>query len=214
MKTKKVVIFPKHRDMLEEMGQNIKLARKRRKITTIQLSERANISRSTLFLIEKGDEGVAIGNYFNVLRVMGLELDFLKIASDDVLGKKLQDIELLNNSVFDDPIKRYKKEIRTKLSLTFKKGGYEDNSDLYNIIGCSYNDLISHLNNNKYNFKIEFQEMDVDHIIPLNECKTIDDVKKLNHYTNLQLLPSFYNRNVKRTNKWNEEDFEIWLNSF
>jgi transcriptional regulator with XRE-family HTH domain len=80
---------------MEQMGENIRLARKRRKLTTIQVSERAGISRNTLYLIEKGAASVAIGAYFNVLRALGLQDDFLKLAADDILGRKLQDIELL-----------------------------------------------------------------------------------------------------------------------
>lgn len=95
MNTKKQVIFPKYNLLLEKMGENIKLARKRRKLTTIQVAERANISRSTLYLIESGNPSVAMGGYFNVLRVLGLQDDFLKLADDDTLGRKLQDIELL-----------------------------------------------------------------------------------------------------------------------
>ena len=81
--------------MLEQMGEQIKLARKRRKLTTLQMSERADISRSTLHLIELGNSSVAMGAYFNVLRVLGLQDDFLKLAADDILGRKLQDIALL-----------------------------------------------------------------------------------------------------------------------
>lgn len=77
------------------MGENFKLARKRRKLTTSQVAERADISRSTLYLIEKGDPGVAIGNYFKVLRTLRLKEDILKLAGDDVLGRKLQDLDLL-----------------------------------------------------------------------------------------------------------------------
>ncbi|MBC5833742.1 helix-turn-helix transcriptional regulator [Flavobacterium sp. F372] len=95
MNTKKQIIFPKYNLLLEKLGENIKLARKRRKLTTLQVSERANISRSTLYLIESGNPGVAMGAYFNVLRVLGLQDDFLKLAADDILGRKLQDIELL-----------------------------------------------------------------------------------------------------------------------
>src|SRR3546814_136816 len=95
MATKKQVVLPKHSKLLEQMGENIKLARKRRKLTTIQVAERAGIVRSTLYLIEKGDSGVAFGAYFNVLRVLGLHEDVLKLAADDELGRKLQDLELL-----------------------------------------------------------------------------------------------------------------------
>lgn len=92
---KRQVIFPKHVQMLEQMGENLKLARRRRKLTTVQVAERAGIARSTLYLIEKGDAGVAFGAYFNVLRVLGLQQDILKLGADDNFGRKLQDLELL-----------------------------------------------------------------------------------------------------------------------
>lgn len=92
---RKQVIFPKYNVLLEEMGENIKLARKRRKLTTVQVAERADITRATLAKIEKGNPSVTFGAYFNVLRVLGLERDITKLASDDELGRKLQDLELL-----------------------------------------------------------------------------------------------------------------------
>ena len=95
MSAKRQTVYPKYQNVLGQMGENIKLARKRRKLTTTQVAERADISRSTLYLIETGNTGVAIGAYFNVLRVLGLQDDFLKLASDDALGRKLQDMELL-----------------------------------------------------------------------------------------------------------------------
>ncbi|WP_434981359.1 helix-turn-helix domain-containing protein [Daejeonia sp. YH14] len=92
---KKQILLPKYTALLEQMGENIKLARKRRKLTAIQVAERAGIARSTLYLVEKGESSVAMGAYFNVLRVLGLENDFLKLAADDELGRKLQDLDLL-----------------------------------------------------------------------------------------------------------------------
>ena len=81
--------------MLEQVGENIKLARKRRSLTTIQVAERAGIDRSTLYQIEKGNSGVSMGAYFNVLRVLGLQDDFLKLAADDEFGRRLQDLKLM-----------------------------------------------------------------------------------------------------------------------
>jgi transcriptional regulator with XRE-family HTH domain len=95
MNSKKQIIFPKHQKILEQLGENIKLARKRRGLTTIQVSERAGIHRATLYQIEKGNPRVALGAYFNVFRVLGLQDDFLKLAADDDLGRKLQDLKLL-----------------------------------------------------------------------------------------------------------------------
>lgn len=95
LQMKKQIIFPKYNKLLEQMGENLKLARKRRKLTTVQVAERADIARSTLYLIEKGDSSVTIGAYFNVLRVLGLQDDILKLGADDDFGRKLQDLELL-----------------------------------------------------------------------------------------------------------------------
>ncbi|GAO31507.1 helix-turn-helix domain-containing protein [Geofilum rubicundum] len=81
---------------MEQVGHNIKLARKRRKLTTIQVSERAGIDRTTLYQIEKGNASVSMAAYFNTLRVLGLQDDVLKLAADDVFGRKLQDLSLMS----------------------------------------------------------------------------------------------------------------------
>lgn len=95
MKSKKIILFPRHQKMFETLGDQIKLARKRRKLTTIQVAERASIDRSTLYQIEKGNPSVSMGSYFNVLRVLNLQNDLLKLAADDEFGRRLQDIEML-----------------------------------------------------------------------------------------------------------------------
>ncbi len=95
MKSKKLLLFPKHQKMLEQVGENYKLARKRRKLTMEQVAERANIDRTTLYNIEKGSGSVSMSAYFNVLRVLGLHEDILKLAADDQLGRKLQDLNLV-----------------------------------------------------------------------------------------------------------------------
>jgi transcriptional regulator with XRE-family HTH domain len=95
MDRRKQILFPKYQKILEKLGENIKLARKRRKLTTIQVAERADINRSTLTEIEKGNPSVSMGAYFNTLRVCGLQDDFLKLAADDEYGRKLLDIELV-----------------------------------------------------------------------------------------------------------------------
>lgn len=95
MSSRKTLLLPKYQKILDGIGENIKLARKRRKLTTEQVSERAGIHRATLYRVEKGDPSVAIGIYFNVLKVLNLENDFSKIARDDEFGRKLQDLDLL-----------------------------------------------------------------------------------------------------------------------
>nr|WP_293294579.1 helix-turn-helix transcriptional regulator [Allomuricauda sp.] len=95
MNSKKAILLPKYQKIFDGIGENIKLARKRRKLTAEQVAERAGIHRATLHRVEKGDPTVAMGIYFNVLKVLNLESDFSKIARDDAFGRKLQDLDLL-----------------------------------------------------------------------------------------------------------------------
>lgn len=77
------------------LGENIKLARLRRRISTTMMAERAGISRPTLLAIEKGSPTVAIGHYAQVLFILGVTADLQKVALDDIFGRKLQDIGLV-----------------------------------------------------------------------------------------------------------------------
>jgi transcriptional regulator with XRE-family HTH domain len=95
MKRDKTELLPKLTRILETSGENIKLARLRRKLTAEQVSERAGISRSTLWQIENGKPAVSMGYYAQVLFVLGMENDLLKLAGDDILGRKLQDLGLI-----------------------------------------------------------------------------------------------------------------------
>jgi transcriptional regulator with XRE-family HTH domain len=94
MGREKPVLLPKHKKILDELGENMKLARLRRKFSAEQVAERANISRPTLTAIEKGSESVSIGLYLQVLIVLGLEKDIHLLAKDDELGRKIQDANL------------------------------------------------------------------------------------------------------------------------
>lgn len=89
------VVFPKNQKVLAQLGENIKLARRRRGYTQVLISERTGLSRLTIRRIERGDSGVSIGHYVSVLGVLSLVEDFAKVANDDELGRKLQDIKLL-----------------------------------------------------------------------------------------------------------------------
>ena len=94
MVRKKTVISPELAEILRTVGENIKLARLRRKITTTMLAERADISRVTLYKVENGESSVSMGVYANVLFCLGLEKDLLLLAGDDPLGQRLRDAEL------------------------------------------------------------------------------------------------------------------------
>lgn len=108
MKTRNTILLPRAQKTLAVLGENIKLARLRRKFSSEQVSERAYISRPTLISIEKGSPNVTIGAYVKVLSVLGLENDIMQVANDDKLGRRLQDAKLL---VMERAPKIYKNDI-------------------------------------------------------------------------------------------------------
>lgn len=89
------IVMPRISKTLKQMGNQIKLARLRRNLTASLVCERAGISRATLWQIEKGSPTVSMGAYASVLLALnGLDKDLLKIASDDELGRTLQDMKI------------------------------------------------------------------------------------------------------------------------
>lgn len=79
---------------LAALGDNLRLARQRRRLSAGLVAERAGMSRPTLRAIERGDPGVTLGSIANVLHSLGLEADLVAVGRDDVLGRKLQDAAL------------------------------------------------------------------------------------------------------------------------
>lgn len=86
--------LPSSTRQLSSLGARLRLARKRRRITTVLMAERVGISRDTLNRLEKGDPAVSLGTVLRVLRVLGMDADLDQLAADDALGRSLQDLAL------------------------------------------------------------------------------------------------------------------------
>lgn len=86
--------LPRLARLLDGLGDNIRKARLRRAHSLETVAERAGITRKTLYRVERGDPAVALGIYARVLQALRLENDIEVIAADDVLGRKLQDLNL------------------------------------------------------------------------------------------------------------------------
>lgn len=87
-------ILPSLRRKMKQMGEQIALARLRRNLPVKLVAQRAGISRSTLWAIENGSPNVAFGSYAKVLLALNLADDLLLIAKDDVVGRRMQDLNL------------------------------------------------------------------------------------------------------------------------
>ncbi len=104
---KAVMASPMAKRQLAKLGDNIKMARLRRNLSLRAVAQRAGISLNTVVAIENGEVGVSIGAIANVLHCLSLAEDISKIALDDELGRKLQDLEL-------EPKRRAPKKIKSQ----------------------------------------------------------------------------------------------------
>ena len=84
------------RRALTKLGLDISAARRRRRLSTALMAERAFISRNTLARVEKGDAGVSMGIYASVLFVLGMadRLGELADAAGDPVGLGLEEERL------------------------------------------------------------------------------------------------------------------------
>ena len=113
-----------------------------------------------------------------------------------------------------------KTKLRSTISDSLRYKGYTKNTKTFEILGCTFEELKVYLeskfepwmnweNRGLYNGEPNYG-WDIDHIIPLSIGNTMDEIIKLNHYTNLSPLCSFINRDVKKdniihTNQWGEK---------
>ena len=95
MAKKSTVLTPKLKRALSIVGEQIKLARLRRKLSAQLVAERAGISRATLWSIENGSSTVSFGSLVSVLCALGLESDVLLLAKDDEMGRTFIDMNML-----------------------------------------------------------------------------------------------------------------------
>ena len=108
----------------------------------------------------------------------------------------------------EDPLYWLKAKLRSNISTSLKHKGYTKNSRTYEILGCTFEEFKLYLeskfeswmtwdNRGLYNGTPKYG-WDIDHMIPNSAGLTEDEIIKLNHYTNLQPLCSYYNRDIKK----------------
>jgi len=97
MKTQATNTLPRAaRQALIKLGEDMAVARKKRRISTVSMAERAFISRGTLYKVEKGDPSVSMGIYATVLSILGLVEGLGDVADrcTDTLGLDIDEDRL------------------------------------------------------------------------------------------------------------------------
>lgn len=122
--------------------------------------------------------------------------------------RRIRDRERIKN----DPI--YKARHRIKSLLKSIKNKYTDreNKIYEEILGCTYKEFCDHINNNPYGHNLLDSNLDIDHIIPISFANSLEELLTLSHYSNLQLLDSYYNRHIKRANVFSNTEYKKYLN--
>jgi len=91
MSNRSVPTYPRYGRLAEGLGERIRTARMRRRLTVTEMAERMGVTRPTLNRLEHGDLAVGLGVLVRALGVLGLDDDLAKLAADDELGRRLAD---------------------------------------------------------------------------------------------------------------------------
>ena len=91
MTNRSVPTYPRYARLAEGLGERIRTARLRRRLTVTEMAERMGVARPTLNRLERGDLAVGLGVLVRALGVLGLEDDLAKLAAGDELGRRLAD---------------------------------------------------------------------------------------------------------------------------
>lgn len=162
--------------------------------------------------IERNKDGkkIADKNYAkkNKIKLNQKKKEWAKANPEKITKAKTDYVKKMMKT---DVLYKLKHYIRVSINQTFKKNGFTKKSRTHEILGCSYDDFKTHIESlfepwmnwgNRGNWNGIPTELntawDIDHIIPTSTAMTEEDVIRLNHYTNLQPLCSYYNRNIKK----------------
>src|SRR5882762_9163388 len=87
-------LLPSTEARLRQLGERLRLARLRRRLSAKHVAERAGMAPMTLRSVERGGAGVTMGAYLAVMQVLGVEKDLDLLAQADAMGRALQDARL------------------------------------------------------------------------------------------------------------------------
>jgi hypothetical protein len=141
------------------------------------------------------------------------------MINDKMKNYRLINKEKVNKSIKNSKNKRYKTDdifklkenIRGNINKSLKRNGYIKKTRTHEILGCSFEDFKKHIEslweswmtwdnygNSKDGILEPNKTWDIDHVIPSSNAKTEEELLKLNHFSNLQPLCSYFNRIIKK----------------
>lgn len=89
-----------------------------------------------------------------------------------------------------DQIYKLSRRMRSRIRQIFCKMANQKNCKTEDIVGCSWDEFYTHIERQftKGMCWDRLDEIHIDHIVPLATAQTVDDIIRLNHFTNLRPL--------------------------
>ncbi len=91
MSNRSIPTYPRYVRLAGDLGERLRAARLRRRLSVAEMAERMDVSRPTLYRLEHGDLSVSMSVLVRALGVLGLEGDLSALAANDELGRKIAD---------------------------------------------------------------------------------------------------------------------------
>lgn len=119
-----------------------------------------------------------------------------------------QNVKKSKERYHTDPIYKMINNVRGRLRYTMESRGLDKFKSTVDLVGCEWPELWNHLcatfeaNYGMPREWLESIEYEIDHIIPMCLATTEEDVMKLSHYSNLQLLTKEDNREKSNNIGW------------
>lgn len=143
----------------------------------------------------------------NLRREKGIKPRTKLTSEERIIARR----EYYKNKYANNPLHKLKTNIKNLIGNSLRRGNFKKLSKTEQILGCTYEEFKQYIETlwqpwmnweNKGDPEDGVFEpnktWDIDHIIPLDTAKCEADLIRLNHYTNLQPLCTYYNRFIKR----------------
>ena len=181
------------------------------RLTNEEFIEKANIVHNFKYNYSK----INYNNSKNSINIICTEHGIFKqVANNHLQGFGCKHCASDKRRKIPKEIENLVNRLRSSIKKYIRKNKVNCKHKTHEILGLDWLGVKKHLDNNPYGLTTEDKDVDIDHIVPLSKATNAEEVYKLNHYTNLQLLPSFYNQHIKRDNDWDVSHFEEWMKTF
>jgi hypothetical protein len=154
--------------------------------------------KETARFFKKGDTYIS-----DVLKSEGVKLYASLRKDPELIRKRLvkKVLDYRDRRIIKDPLYKFKNRTRSLISQTFIKKGYTKKTKTFEILGIDYRGFSNYIESQFIDGMSwdNYGEWVLDHKVPIYLGKSVEDVIKLNHYTNLQ--PLWNKDNQDKSNK-------------